>query len=318
MADHKHNPENVAGAMPDRSLITLSHMPQQLNVWAPDDDWTGVVDRKERRKLQNRQNQRKWRQRKKALRGDSLSKSTSPTSPTATETSGSTGALSLRSIGLQSRDPVEETIKEENKEEKQILCAFAPQNAQDYKRWFEATVHQSYLAGSPQIEHLIGLTRLNVHYAINQNIRAIGMTGEWACGDDDISIFNLLAPHHLAYNEENIPISLRPTHIQRTIPHHPWLDFFPFPKMRDRLILAEHLYDDDELCHDLMAFWDTRNTQATLIVWGQSWDPLSWEVTEGFLAKWGWLLRGSPELLLSTNYWRRSRGERPLIWKELL
>ncbi|KAL4942398.1 hypothetical protein BDV06DRAFT_211901 [Aspergillus oleicola] len=317
MTDREHNTEHEAMAMSDRSLIELSHMPQQLNVWAPDDDWTGIVDRKERRKLQNRQNQRKWRQRKKALRGESVSKSlsTSPTSPTATDSGGSTGTLSLQSIGLQ---PIEPQVKNENNEEKQITCAFAPKNAHDYKRWFEATVRQSYLANSPQIEHLIGLTRLNVHYAINQNIRAIGMTAEWACGDDDISIFNLYAPHHLSYNEDNIPLSLRPTHIQRTMPHHPWLDFFPFPKMRDRLILAEHLYDDDELCHDLMAFWDTRNTQATLIVWGQSWDPRVWEVTEGFVAKWGWLLKGSPELLVSTNYWRRRRGERPLVWKELL
>lgn len=40
--------------------ILVRHMPQQIHAWTPDDDWTGVVDRKERRKLQNRQNQRKW------------------------------------------------------------------------------------------------------------------------------------------------------------------------------------------------------------------------------------------------------------------
>jgi hypothetical protein len=102
------------------------------------------------------------------------------------------------------------------------------------------------------------------------------------------------------------------------MPHHPWLDFFPFPKMRDCLIMAAHLFDDEELCHDLMAFWDTRNTNATLIVWGQSWDPWNWEVTEEFAAKWGWLLRGSPELLVSTNYWRKRRGEAPVAWGKLL
>ncbi|KAL4969887.1 bZIP transcription factor [Aspergillus stella-maris] len=318
MADHEHNAENEGMAMLDRSLIMLSHMPQQLNVWAPDDDWTGIVDRKERRKLQNRQNQRKWRQRKKALRGESGSKSTSPTSPTETTDSGkSTGTRTLSLRPIVGSPPEEPQIKTEPHDEKP-LCPSAPRNSQAYKRWFEATLRQSYLAGSPQIEHLIGLTRLNVHYAIRHNIEAIGMTGDWMCGDDEISIFNLLAPHHASYNADTIPLALRPTHIQLTIPHHPWLDFFPFPKMRDRLILAEHLFDDDELCHDLMAFWDTRNSQATLIVWGQSWDPRSWEVTEEFVSKWGWLLRGSPELLLSTNYWRRRRGERPLVWRELL
>ncbi|KAL5000876.1 hypothetical protein BDV10DRAFT_29453 [Aspergillus recurvatus] len=63
MATRKTVPEmNVAGSLqPDRSIIPLTHMPQQAHVWNADDDWTGIVDRRERRKLQNRQNQRKWR-----------------------------------------------------------------------------------------------------------------------------------------------------------------------------------------------------------------------------------------------------------------
>jgi hypothetical protein len=45
----------------NNETITLAHMPQQAHVWRAEDDWTGVIDRKERRRLQNRQNQRKWR-----------------------------------------------------------------------------------------------------------------------------------------------------------------------------------------------------------------------------------------------------------------
>lgn len=90
--------------------------------------------------------------------------------------------------------------------------------------------------------------------------------------------------------------------------------------MRDTLITAamRESFDDEELCHDLMAFWDTRNTQATLVVWGQSWDPGNWEVSEGFVRKWGWVLRGCPELLSSTNSWRRKRGETPFVWRRVL
>lgn len=198
---------------------------------------------------------------------------------------------------------------------KDITCARAPPNVMEYLRWFESIAEQSYLTGAPQIDHLISLTRLNVHRAIESNIRAIGMTADWTCCDDTISIFNLYSPVTATFNLEKIPASLRPTEIQRSVPHHPWLDFFPFPRMRDILIAAEHLFDDDELCHDLMAFWDTRNTQATLVVWGDSWEPRNWEVTEAFIGKWGWLLRGSPELVISTNYWRRLRGERPLVWR---
>jgi hypothetical protein len=157
-----------------------------------------------------------------------------------------------------------------------------------------------------------------VYRAKFENIRAIGMTADWMKSDDSVSIFNMPGPHLIAISDEMIPASLRPTEIQRTIPHHPWLDFFPFPRMRDCLITTAHLFDDYELCRDLMAFWDTRNTGATLLVWGDSWDPRNWEATEEFVQKWGWLLRNSPELLVSTNYWRRKRGEKALVWSQIL
>ncbi|KAL2817895.1 hypothetical protein BDW59DRAFT_130169 [Aspergillus cavernicola] len=290
-------------AIPDGSIIPLAHMPQQIHAWKADDDWTGIVDRKERRKLQNRQNQRKWRQRRKATSDSSDScHSLEPDS----ESTASGSALASASV----------IIKQEPEEEK-LRCGHAPPNAHERLRQFEATLRESYLGGSPRVEHLIGLQRLNVHRAIRDNIHAIGMTVDWMACDDSISIFNLSYPH-IGYVEANIPVSLRPTEIQRTVPHHPWLDFFPFPRMRDCLITAAHLFDDEELCHDLMAFWDTKNSGATLLVWGPPWDPRNWEVTEGFVRKWGWMLRGSSELLVSTNYWRRRRGEGLLDLKEIL
>jgi hypothetical protein len=194
-------------------------------------------------------------------------------------------------------------------------CANAPPHALRFREWFEAKAYQSYLHGNPERDHLISLSRLNVHRAINENIAAIGMTTDWMKSDDSISIFNLTQP---GFTAEGIPPSLQPTVVQKQIPHHPWLDFFPFPGMRDRLILAGDSFDDDDLCHDLMAFWDTRNTAATLLVWGNSWEPKNWEVTEIFAYKWKWLLLDSPGLLASTNTWRKSRGDKPLNWKEIL
>lgn len=198
---------------------------------------------------------------------------------------------------------------------REIRCSNAPPHAGLYREWFEIAVHYSFMIGSPKTDHLISLTRLNVHKAITENLKAIGMNPEWTCNDDALSIYNVTPPGFIG---TRIPSSLQPTLIQRTIPHHPWLDFFPCPRMRDLLIIAGDSFDDDDLCHDLMAFWDTRNTGATLIVWGPASDPTNWEVTEGFARKWSWVLRDSPELLASSNSWRRSRGERPLVWRDLL
>ncbi|KAL4889426.1 hypothetical protein BDV59DRAFT_195688 [Aspergillus ambiguus] len=272
-------------------------MPQQADIQLVEEDWTGVIDQKTRRKLQNRLNQRRYRLRKQA-EGYCLRALPSPSSHVSSSTS-----------------PHRVSSSAQEEQETLLSCTHAPPHAVQFRQRFEALAYESYLRGSPNRDHLISLSRLNVHKAIHENITAIGMTPSWMISDDSISIFNLKQP---SFTLEEIPLSLRPTLTQLQIPHHPWLDFFPFPRMRDVMILAGDSFDDDDLCHDLMAFWDTRNTAATLLVWGNSWEPMNWEVTEAFAYKWRWLLRECPGLLTSTNSWRRSRGDEPLNWKYIL
>ncbi|ODQ75957.1 hypothetical protein LIPSTDRAFT_91403, partial [Lipomyces starkeyi NRRL Y-11557] len=56
--------------MPDNKesppAVLLGRMPQQLEVRVPEEDWTGITDAAERRKLQNRLNQRIYRRRRAA------------------------------------------------------------------------------------------------------------------------------------------------------------------------------------------------------------------------------------------------------------
>lgn len=179
---------------------------------------------------------------------------------------------------------------------------------------FEKRALNSYFEGSPKTDLLISLSRLNVLRAAYDNVMAVGMTAEWLCQDDIISIFSIQGPR---LPEDNIPSNLRPTDLQRSTPHHPWLDIFPFPRLRDNLIQVGDNLDDDELCHDLTAFWDTRTSNARLLVWGVPSCPENWEVTEEFAMKWGFFLRGCPDILKSTNKWRIQRGEKPLVWKRI-
>jgi hypothetical protein len=179
---------------------------------------------------------------------------------------------------------------------------------------FEKRALNSYLEGSPKTDLLISLSRLNVLRAAYDNVMAMGMTAEWLCQDEPISIFSIQGPQ---LSEDSIPSTLRPTDLQRSTPHHPWLDIFPFPQFRDNLIRAGDNLDDDELCHDLTAFWDTRTSNARLLVWGVPSCPENWEVTAEFAMKWGSFLRGSPDILISTNKWRLKRGEKPLVWKRI-
>ena len=85
--------------------------------------------------------------------------------------------------------------------------------------------------------------------------------------------------------------------------------------MRDNLIRAGD-FDDDQLCMDIMGFWDMSTESCGLLVWGDPQDLANWEVSEEFIRKWPWVVGGCGELLVSTNRWRATRGEK-LIFRYL-
>ncbi|KAK2052498.1 hypothetical protein LY76DRAFT_494357, partial [Colletotrichum caudatum] len=112
-----------------------------------------------------------------------------------------------------------------------------------------------------------------------------------------------------------LPRSLAPTSMQLTTRHHPWIDLFPLARMRDNLLVATRILspaDEQRLYEDIMTSGEAGSEWAGLLVWGEPWDPQSWEVSLPFLQRWAWVLRGCPEIIMSTNRWRCRRGERPI------
>ncbi|PWY68507.1 hypothetical protein BO94DRAFT_569830, partial [Aspergillus sclerotioniger CBS 115572] len=247
MANHQISPA---------SLTSSSSIELQPKTYTPEDDWTGVNDPKVRRKVQNRLNQRAFRSRQQT-----------------NNTHGQTNRTATKTISSQQPQPTQWT--------------WAPPNLPDLMTLYEHRITKTYHLGSPQTDHLLTLTRLNIWRAANDNIIAASMTTEYLWADESISLFSIPTanplPTSINLPTTTIPVSLQPTNLQKTLPHHPWFDIFPFPAMRDNFLQAEGMFDEDDLCHDLMGFWDSRREEATLLVWGVPWDPMNWEVTEGFV-----------------------------------
>ena len=169
---------------------------------------------------------------------------------------------------------------------------------------------QYYTMGSPRTDLLLNLITLNFTKALMENKRILGLRPN-DLHDDAISPFNTAGPRQDTCLE-TLPKSLQPTLIQRSIPHHPWLDLLPIPQMRDNLILAGEFEEEEQLCLDMKGSGAPQPGNG-IIVWSDPWDPAGWEVTAPFACSWGWVLRGCLDLAVSTNRWRVQRNEKPLF-----
>lgn len=189
-----------------------------------------------------------------------------------------------------------------------IVCHLDFTETQKVMNQFENWAFESYMLGSPRADQLLTLIQFNVYRAMVSNIFTLGMTSE-EMKEEAVSPFPTIDPGTLS---AFIPPNLRPTMLQCTIPHHPWLDFFPTPEMRDNLLRAGDSFDEEQLCADLVGLCTAQAPRTGLIVWGEPSNPHSWEATEGFVKNWGWVLKGCREIIESTNHWRAQRGEKRL------
>jgi hypothetical protein len=175
----------------------------------------------------------------------------------------------------------------------------------------------SYLRADPCVDHYLKLIQLNTINAFTRNAAALGFRFDWlVCAA--ISPFGCggQGRNPVSVTAVAMPSNLAPTSLQLTTRHHPWLDLFPIPRMRDNMLTAISVLSPEEeqsLFDDIMeSGTGTKDEWGGLFVWGEPCDPQSWEVSIPFLQRWGWLLRGCPEIITSTNRWRRRRGERPI------
>ncbi|KAI0036081.1 hypothetical protein K488DRAFT_41996 [Vararia minispora EC-137] len=111
-----------------------------------------------------------------------------------------------------------------------------------------------------------------------------------------------LISYHLDNYKRNsqycLPTSLRPTLVQRTVPHESVIDRIPHPELRDRLILLRGQFNLVDCLHDF-AMGVTIHGDDVLA-------HANWEVSESWLRKYCQLV--DKATLAVTNKWRRERG----------
>ncbi|KIW09823.1 hypothetical protein PV08_11924 [Exophiala spinifera] len=81
-----------------------------------------------------------------------------------------------------------------------------------------------------------------------------------------------------------VPLSLHPSKTQMTVLHIPWIDRFPFPGMRDKVIRLNGMFDEEEFLNDMFQM-----STFDILPDSVSWDPNAWIMTQSFEEKWGFL-----------------------------
>ncbi|KAH8651962.1 hypothetical protein BGZ60DRAFT_569125 [Tricladium varicosporioides] len=308
------------GQVGDASCLGRSFLSKALN---NPDDWSGVQNPVERRKRQNRVRQRAWRKRNSAAgepktatmgadsswEGYGMLVATDQYNLTISEA----GSLSIASVssGYQDVSTYQASIT--------AVGQGKPWRDKLIPPLLSYTIDATLSQPTPAIifplsaDHcLITLVQYNVVRAILLNMSILSLLDclpincRRAFG---ISILDVAPP-------ENIPLDLRPTPLQQSTPHPFWIKAIPFPAMRDNLIILTGKYDSNDLCYDMgQALYDGFDDveRRGCLVWGDPWSVYGWEVSETFVRKWGFLLKGCTDVIESTNRWREVRGEDRLI-----
>ena len=312
-----------------------------------DDLWTGRTNADTRRKLQNRLNQRAFRRRKAAEKASKVQVfDLDPTppldTPEATASPQQRSSLrdcrescmplieapkqpksvhdlcppgSVSNIGLPILTaswcrPFESIVKTQTQAIAPLCDALQEEDEStvSFEESFLKNLKPKDFYRMPADDHLLSLMYYNVFRALTTNVRLLGLDTVLMHTDNYPSPFITGTA-----NGRHIPPHLQPTLLQRTMPHHPCFDVFPDPVVRDQGIKNTHLLTHGKLCMTLAGrntwFENDRSRRSGLVIWGAPEDANSWEVTEGFVANWGWLVKGSLMLQYSTNKWRAVRGE---------
>lgn len=194
-------------------------------------------------------------------------------------------------------------------------------------RWSESSPESGNNGvGLPDIyRNMIQVYQFCVVDALYRNLAALGIPSYMFCADeanspfyraeieDDVRPDSIVASVQSTF--KTLKRDLRPSRTQIARRHHCYIDVFPMPSVRKRLIELQYEIDEDEFFEDAIRgfrCWGSRRESqrdqghGT----GTAWDSRSWEATPEFLKKWECVLGDEDgEIARQSRWWRIMRGE---------
>ncbi|WPG99620.1 Hypothetical protein R9X50_00243800 [Acrodontium crateriforme] len=289
----EHNPE-VTVPVP-RSLSSDRNIPIK-DFTRTSENWRGKNDPSERRRIQNRLNQRAFRQRRQR-EGPSSARIRAMSGPELQQRGGNLCRSS----------------QEDDTEPGTSYSEPTPPLSTAYDDRAASAPNLSLSSDISTVDMILVWDELA--QLINRNFMA--------AAEANAQHLNLTLTKHdevpgcVPRREiREIPNTLIPVHLQYQIPHDPIIDIIPHSRLRFNILeaIAANELDANEFSKCLRASGALEKVNDTwlrsgLVVWGASDDVSSWEMSEGFIVQFEPLVRGCEDLIAATNDWRDKRGE---------
>lgn len=309
------------------------------------ENWRGKNDPAERRRIQNRLNQRAFRERQRAVEA---AKQQSPQGKIAAAGPKSSAESDPEDNDEDENDEDEdddaksedEDEHEDDDEESSSEEGSSDEEEEDEDECDDDEAEQSnpgspppgptrpQLTGqAPQratsalatpsasspVDELAQLINRNFMQAVTTNAQHLGLNMSALCS-------GTAATTPRPRNTPHLPASLKPVELQHQLPHDPLIDTIPHARLRFNILraIATGNLDASRFSACLRRSGAVINIQGEprrtgLVVWSSPEQLASWELSEAFILLWGYLLEGCEDFVAATNAWRGRRGERSLV-----
>ena len=259
-------------------------------VMTVNENWRGKNDPAERRRIQNRLNQRAFRQRQRAGESPKQYKPRSMSSASQQQDSDDEADSPQSESSSVPSSSAEGRATSETSGER---SSSSTTNTQSGRVWDELAqlINRNFMAATVTNAQHIGID-LNALQAGTQ-LRTPRSTGR------------------------QVPATLTPTEAQYQVPHDPIIDTIPHARLRYNIIraIAGGQMDGADFTRCIRASGSLELLHGSwqrggVVVWSAPEQVGSWELSEPFIRHWAFLLEGCEDLIAATNSWRSRRGER--------
>jgi len=300
-----------------------------IRITTTNENWRGKNDPAERRRIQNRLNQRAFRERQ---RTGEATKSASPQNKTQSDEEGKDDDDEKKGSDGDDDDDEDDDDEEEDSssedeeddddddDDAEQSNPGSPPPGPAARPHFTGQVPRAACTPATTVpssdnpwDELAQLINRNFMQAVSANAQRLGLNTTALRAGTATSTPRLR-------NAANLPPTLKPVEVQHQLPHDPLIDTIPHSRLRFNILraIATGNLDASRFSASLRRSGAVINVQGEarrsgLIVWNFPEQLASWELSEGFVMVFGFLLEGCEDFIAATNVWRSRRGERSLV-----